>query len=311
MTLPIVRKAVTDPAPLVYVVTLTWNQQAHTLHCLESLCRMTYPNFRLLLVDNGSTDGTVEAVRERFPQVELIINPKNLGFSGGFNAGLAHALAQGAPWVFMINNDTYVAPDLLDELMAYSEVTGVGMLGPKIYSAELPDHIWSVGGERSFWTYEMVATGDGQVDRGQWEQPRERDYLVGCALLIKRSLLENVGLFDAVTFDPIYYEDTDFSLRARQVGYRLLLVPSARMWHKGVGAGGGFDSPRQRYLMGRNSVRFFRKHVRGLRWLVVIPYRFGSAVKTTWRLWRTGHRQSIDAHWRGLLDGVLNRHSTL
>jgi GT2 family glycosyltransferase len=293
--------------PLVYVVTLTWNQCADTLHCLDSLARMSYPNYRLLLVDNASTDGTVEAVRARFPQVEIIVNAENLGFSGGFNAGLRHALVQGAGWVLIINNDTYVAPDLLDELIVHSDRPGVGMLGPKIYSAGEVNRIWSVGGRCSWWTYEMIGIGDGQMDVGQWDQPLERDYLVGCALLLKRSLLEEVGLFDADTFHPIYYEDSDLCLRARKAGQRLLLVPSARMWHKGVGASGGFDSPRQRYLMGRHSVRFFRKHVRWPRWLIVIPYRLGSAVKTTLRLLFAGRLQSITAYWRGLRDGVFGR----
>lgn len=298
-------QSLVPPVPLVYVVTLTWNQAADTLECLASLQQMTYPNFRLVVVDNGSHDGTVEAVRVRFPQAELLVNADNLGFSGGFNVGLRWALAAGADWVLMINNDTYVAPDLLAELMVHSTTPGVTMLAPKIYSAEEQQRIWSVGGDRSWWTYEMVRTGDGQLDIGQWDQPIERDYLVGCALLLKRSLLEEVGLFDAETFYPIYYEDSDLCLRARQAGQRLLLVPNARMWHKGVGAGGGFDSPRHRYLMARQSVRFFRKHIRGARWLVVIPFRLGSALKATLRLWLTGRRQSIGPYWRGLRDGLF------
>jgi GT2 family glycosyltransferase len=296
-----------NPPPLVHVVTLTWNQRDETLACLESLSQMTYPNFRILLVDNGSTDNTPAVVRERFGQVDLVVNDHNLGFSGGFNAGICHALDQGADFVLVINNDTLVAPNMLDELMAYAGNPGVGMLAPKIYSADEPTRIWSVGGQRNFWNLEMIATGDGQLDAGQWDAPLERDYLVGCALLLKRSLLEQIGLFDAETYNPIYYEDSDLCVRARLAGQRLLLVPSAHMWHKGVGSGGGFDSPRQRYLMARNSVRFFKKHVRGWRWLVVVPFRLGSAVKTMIRLLFKGYSASVGAYWRGLYDGVLSR----
>ena len=289
--------------PLVYVVTLTWDQREDTIKCLGSLSRITYPHYRLLLVDNASVDGTVEAVRDRFPDVEIIVNPRNLGFPGGFNVGLRYALAQGANYVFMINNDTFVELNILDRLMSCADPPDVGILAPKIYYADEPNRVWSVGGRRHPWTLEMIDKGDGQLDRGQWKDAIERDYLVGCALLLKRSLLEDVGLFDT-GYCPIYYEDVDLCLRARQAGYRLLLVPSARMWHKVSASGGGAGSPRERYLMARNSVRFFRKHVRGWRWLVVIPYRLGSAVKTTIRLLYQGRRESALAYLRGLRDGL-------
>jgi len=292
-----------DTSPLVYVVTLTWNQREDTLSCLESLKRMTYPHRRFLLVDNGSVDGTIEAVQERFSDVEIIANSRNLGFPGGFNVGLRRALDEGAEYVFMVNNDIFVAPDILDQLMACAGPPDVGMLAPKIYYADEPDRIWSVGARRHPWTLEMTDKGKMQLDQGQWDEVIERDYLVGCALLLKRSLLEDVGLFDE-GYHPIYYEDLDLSLRARQAGYRLLMVPSARMWHKVSASGGGADSPRERYLVARNSARFFGKHVRGWRWLIVVPYRLGSAVKMTTRLLCQGKRESALAYLRGLRDGL-------
>jgi GT2 family glycosyltransferase len=289
--------------PLIYVVTLTWNQREDTLNCLTSLRRLTYSNYRLLLVDNASSDGTVEAVRDYFPETEVVVNPTNLGFPGGFNVGLRYALAQGADFVFMINNDTFVEPNILDELMAYACPEDVGLLAPKIYYADEPNRIWTVGARRHPWTLEMTGKGDQQIDRGQWNKVLERDYLVGCALLMKRAMLQAVGLFD-MGYHPIYYEDMDLCLRVWRTGYRQLLVPGARMWHKVTASGGGVDSPRHRYLMARNSVRFFRKHVRGWRWLVVVPYRLGSAIKTTLRLLARGRRQSAAAYWRGLRDGL-------
>jgi GT2 family glycosyltransferase len=119
-------------------------------------------------------------------------------------------------------------------------------------------------------------------------------------------MLEQIGLFDTEYY-PGYYEDPDLCLRARQAGYRLLLVPSARMWHKGSATGGGNHSPFVRYLMARNSVIFFRKHIRGWRWLIIIPYRAGSAVLWTLRLLCRGRFRSILAHWRGLFDGLTQR----
>ncbi len=290
-------------APRVDVIMLTWNQRRDTLECLESLSHLTYPNHRIILVDNGSTDDTVEAVRERFPEVQLIVNEKNLGFQGGFNAGIRCALDAEAEFVFVINNDTSVSPDILDELIKYAEPPEVGMLSPKIYYASEPDRIWSVGGDCNPVTFEMTHKGDNQLDRGQWEKVINRDFLVGCAILMKRSTLETIGLFDT-GYHPIYYEDVDLCVRARRAGFRLLLIPSAKMWHKVSASSGGSDSPRERYLMARHSVRYFRKYVHGWRWLIVGPYRFGSAIKTTVRLARQRRLDSIGAYWRGLRDGL-------
>lgn len=302
------KQATPPAAKLVYVVTLTWNQKMDTLACLQSLSQMTYPHYRLLLVDNASSDGTVGAVGELFPHVEIVVNPCNLGFQGGFNTGLQYALEQGADHVLIINNDTEVAPDMLDRLMDHATQPGVGILAPKIYYANPPDLIWSVGGDCHPWLLEMINKGDKQWDRGQWDELLERDFLVGCALLFSRELLTDVGMFDMLYY-PIYYEDVDLCLRARRAGYRLLLVPQARMWHKVSASGGGADSPRERYLMARNSVRYFRKHVRGARWLAVIPWRLGSATKTVARLMVQKKGKAALAYMHGLRDGLIQTKS--
>ena len=295
------RQSITPP--LVYIITLTWNQLQDTLDCLASLSLLTYPNFRVLVVDNGSSDGTSEAIQTLFPNVELITNEHNLGFQGGFNAGMRYALKSAADFVLVMNNDTTVQSDMLDELMAYAGPPEVGMLSPKIYYFVEPNRIWSVGGDRHPLTFEMTHKGDNQIDHGQWDKVIARDFLVGCAMLMKRALLEEVGLFD-LGFHPIYYEDVDLCVRARRVGFRLLLVPSAKMWHKVSASGGGSSSPRERYLMARHSVRYFRKYVRGWKWLIVAPYRLGSAFRTTFGLARRERYESIAAYWRGLWDGL-------
>jgi len=292
-----------DQFPLVYVITLTWNQKEDTLSCLESLTRMTYPRCRFLVVDNGSVDDTLNALARQFPDVEVIANSRNLGFQGGFNVGLRHALDRGAEFILIINNDTYVAPDLLSILLTHTDDDDVGMLAPKIYYADEPTRIWSVGGDRHPWTFEMVDKGDNEIDEGQWDEVLERDYLVGCALLMRCSLLQTVGLFDE-GYHPIYYEDVDLCVRARAAGFRLLLVPAARMWHAVSASSGGANSPRERYLMARNSVRFFRKHIRGWRWLAVIPYRVGSAVKTVARLVFRRRYRAAFSYLQGLYHGL-------
>lgn len=288
--------------PLVYAMTLSWNRRDETLACLASLKGLSYPNKRLLLVDNGSSDGTPEAVGSRIGDVQIILNEKNLGFAAGCNVGLRYALKQGADHVFLVNNDTEVDSGALGHL---TELTApdVGMVAPKIYYAEAPDRVWSVGGECHPWTLEKIGDARGQVDNGQWNQVLERDYFVGCALLLSRRLLTDVGLFDERFF--MYYEDSDLSLRARNAGFRLLLAPKAQVWHKVATSSGGTDSPNERYWMARSSVLFFHKHVKGLRWSIVMPYRTASALKTTLRLMSNGKAPAARAYLRGLWDGLV------
>ncbi|RLC82082.1 MAG: glycosyltransferase family 2 protein [Chloroflexi bacterium] len=288
--------------PLVYVIMLTWNQKKDTLTCLDSLSRMTYPNYRIVVVDNGSTDDTVPAVRNQYTEVEVIVNPRNLGFTGGTNVGLRHALSQGTDFVFSINNDTLVSSDILDELISHAAPPDVGVVAPKIYYADESQRIWSVGARQHPLTLEMTDKGRNQIDTGQWEQVLERDYLLGCAQLLKRSVLEEVGLLDETFF--LYYDDLDFCLRARKAGYRLLLVPQAKMWHKVAASAGGVDSPRVRYYRARSSVWFLRKHMRGLHWLIVIPYRFGSAVKALLYFAAQQRWDLAQSYLQGLRDGL-------
>ena len=293
--------------PLVYAIILNWNRRGDTVACLESLAQVDYPNLRLLVVDNGSTDGTPEAVSHQFPDVALIVNNQNLGFAAGCNVGIRYAIEQEADYVFLLNNDTLVDPAVLRHLVS---LTGpdVGMVAPKIYYAADPTRIWSVGGMRHPLTIEKTGDARGQIDAGQWEDVLERDYFVGCALLLSRCLLAEVGLFDERFF--MYYEDSDLSLRARQAGFRLLLSPQALVWHKVAVSSGGSDSPNERYWMARSSVLFFRKHVHGLRWLIVAPYRAGSAIKTVLRLTWHGQGQSAHAYLRGLRDGLAEAGQT-
>ncbi|MBN1668440.1 MAG: glycosyltransferase family 2 protein [Anaerolineales bacterium] len=284
---------------LVQIITLNWNRKADTLACLQSLVALTYPRKHILVVDNGSTDGSPAAIAAAFPEVEQIVNPVNLGFAGGFNLGLRWALQGEAPYVFILNNDTSLAPEALDHLVAASVPPDVGVTAPIIYYAGAPDQIWSAGAGRSWLTLDAT----GNQGRGQtFTSPTERAFISGCGMLIKRVVLQQVGLFDEDFF--VYYEDADYSLRVEQAGYRMLVVPQAKMWHKVSQSSQGSDSPGERYWMGRSSVLFFRKHVRGWRWWIVLPWRLGSAIKILFRLLIKGRRAAAQAYLKGLWDGA-------
>ncbi len=288
-------------SPLVLAVVVNWNRGKDTLECLRSLEQQTYPRMGIIVVDNGSEDGSPESIQRNFPEVELIRLSRNTGFAGGFNRGIERALSQGGDYVLILNNDT-VSDRRMVEKLAGTMRPGDGVAFPKIYYYDDPRRIWSVGARRQFLTLEMTDKATGQVDRGQWEEVQERDYATGCALLVRREVFEKVGLFDERYF--AYYEDLDFSFRVKEAGFRMLLVPEARLWHKVALSSGGPDSPQERYLMAKGSVLFFGRHGGGWRRLFIIPYRLGSAVKTTVKLLVRRKFKSVQAYWKGLSEGL-------
>jgi len=151
--------------PLVIVVVVNWNGLADTLECLGSLARLDYPNYDTVVVDNGSTDGSVPAIRERFELVMVVENSENLGYAGGNNIGLEHAMRRGADYALLLNNDTLVAPDCLCRLVAAAQADPeVGMAGPIIYYRDLPDVIWSPGGAID---WRRGSTGQGWTTCGR------------------------------------------------------------------------------------------------------------------------------------------------
>lgn len=287
-------------APLVAILMLNWNRPDDTLDCLASAAAQSHPNIALLVVDNASSDDSVARIGAAYPEATILRTQRNLGFAGGANRGLRAALDMGADYIFLVNNDTTFAPDVVALLLEKAR-PDVGVVMPAIYYADAPQTPWSLGGRRHWLTLEK--TGDDPTALTATSAAKlERDYAVGCGMLLARGMLEQVGLFDERFF--MYYEDMDLSLRIRRAGFRILLIPAARMWHKVAMSSGGRDSPAERYWMARSSVLFFLKHVHGLRWLVVLPYRAGSACKTVLRLCLRGRGSAARAYLRGLRDGL-------
>jgi GT2 family glycosyltransferase len=246
-----------EPQPLVFTVILNWNGIADTRECLESLQRTDYSNNRIILVDNGSEGGEAAALRAEFGgAVHLIESPTNLGFAGGANLGIRHGLAQGADYVLLLNNDTTVDPGFLSALVeaAQSQPDAAALCAKAYYYAE-PDVLYSTGGSVNLWTATAKQTGNGQRDHGQFDRAALRDYADGVCMLIPRRALESVGLLDEDYF--LYWEETDWCVRAREEGLRCYYVPEAKIWHKAARV----QSPTNQYnfLFRRNALMFVRK----------------------------------------------------
>lgn len=293
--------------PQVAVIVLNWNGLADTLECLESLSHLDYPRYRIVVVDNGSTDGSVEAIRELFPDVAIIENGENLGFTGGNNVGLRYALAQETDYALLLNNDTEVAPDFLSRLVQAAEADPrIGIAGPTIYYYARPDLIWSAGGmiNRSRGQTRMI--GLNEQDTGQYSlAPHEVDFVTGCALLVKRAVMEQVGLLDERFF--AYYEEAEWCVRARKGGFKIIHVPTAKVWHK-IPLDARDHSPLVHYYMTRNRLLFLKVTGAGWRaWLHTLLAEYARtllswSVRPRWRHKREQRRMMLRAigdAWQG------------
>jgi GT2 family glycosyltransferase len=245
---------------VVAAVVLSWNRRGDTLACLRSLAAVEDPAPHVILVDNASADGTVEAARKEFPAVQVIVNAGNLGFAEGNNVGIRDALAHGAEHVLVLNNDTEVDPAFLRALLdEAARRPDAGALCPKILFADPPDLIWFAGaGYDPKSGYNGRHRGYREPDDGRFDSVVETDRACGAAMLVPRAVLEQVGVFDPALF--AYSEDTDWSLRAREAGYCLYVVPASRVHHRVSAASGGESSPTALYYDLRNALVVAERH---------------------------------------------------
>jgi GT2 family glycosyltransferase len=268
-------------APRVTVVVLAWNNRALTEACVASYLAQDWPHTDVVVVDNASTDDTVAALRARFgDRIRLIVNDRNLLFAGGMNVGLRAAADAGADLVLASNNDVEADPGLVRALVerAASDAR-IAAVGPKIYYAARRDRLWFAGGELSLWRGWSRHRGLRETDRGQHDSARDCDYLTGCAFLLRRAALLDVGFLD--TGYTMYAEDADWCFRARARGWRLVYEPRARLWHH-VSAGAGSRSWFKVRRRAQSQLRFWRRHAR---WYHACTIPFGTLAEAARAGW--------------------------
>jgi len=253
--------------PMVAIVLLNWNGKAVTLECLKSLQKASYKRRQIVLVDNGSTDGSVAAIRKTFRTVTILEMGKNLGFARGANVGMRYALEQGVDLVMLLNNDTIVDPGFLGFMVdTLLSDPSVGIVAPKIYYYAEPNRIWFAGGTMSMWSGTLRHVGIREYDRGQYDTVREIPHACGCCLLARRSAIERIGLLDESFY--LYTEDADWVMRARNAGYTVFYEPRAKVWHKvSVDSGGhlSWHKNKNKFL---SNFRFFARYASWYHWLV-------------------------------------------
>ncbi len=298
------RSAVT---PRVLIVILNWNSSDETIAATHSALAMTYPNKHVLVIDNGSHDDSVAALRElASPSVTLLLNDVNEGFTGGCNRGFDLAVRDGFDYVWLLNNDAITACGTLSSLVALAESDGrIGLVSPRIASLQEPQKQLNLGGLYRPEVPAFESTKDIRKARDWAEHQRERVMVMGTALLVRVDLIRAIGGFDDAMF--AYWEDTDYSLRAILGGYTNRVDFDAVVYHKEK------DSRTQAmemkpyywYYMARNEVRFWRKHARSRRKMKALWWTYTFNLDNLRSL--RGNVPSRRAVLAGLWDGWVGR----
>lgn len=248
----------------VTIVIVNWNGIADTRRCLDSVLKLHTDNISLttVVVDNGSDDGSQEILEKNYPWVTCIPLKKNLGFTGGNNAGMRYAVQHGAAFVWLLNNDTLVAQDALKLVKAFDDPM-VGIAGSKIYfaagheyhgerynKAERGKVFWYAGGIVDWKNMYASHRGVDEVDAGQYDKTIDTPFVSGCSMMLSRRVVEAIGYLDPKFY--LYLEDLDYCLRSERQGFRLVYYPPSVIWHVNAGSTGGAGNPLHEYYITRN-----------------------------------------------------------
>lgn len=261
--------------PAIFTVIINWNGRDDLLKCVGSIKNLDYPQdrYKILVVDNASTDGSWEQLERIHPDILLIKNPKNAGYVRAVNQGIEFGLNSGVDYIWIFNNDVVVDKGTLRELVKAGEGNDrIGVIAPVIYSSAHPQVIDHAGYKINFWIGWMKKLKYGkEIFSRPSAKVEDVDSVLGCSNLVKTSVFKKIG-----TLMPIYglyFEETDFNTRARQKGFRVVIVKEAKVWHKGASTMDKFIF-RRAYLLLRNLFLFELLNAGFVHLLVFIPYYF-------------------------------------
>lgn len=259
------------------VILVNYNGIKYNDKCITSILgNAVDTKYEVIVVDNASTDSSLDSLKEKWGNnghVHILEAGRNVGFAKANNIGIRWAREQKFTHYFLLNNDTEIEPDVLEKLMK-SYKTYRGIITPKIYFADTKI-IWSAGGKFTSFFCKPVQIGLNEMDHGQYDGDRSCDFANGCALLFGNAELEQIGLLDESFF--LYYEDTEFSMRAKKAGISVWYCAGAVIYHKVNGSTGGNQSPMNAYFISRNWLIFGKMHLgwkHKLFWIYFIINRF-------------------------------------
>jgi len=284
----------------VFIVILNWNGWKDTIECVESCLDLTHSDFTILIVDNSSTDNSQSILQDKFPDIDVLQSGGNLGFSGGNNIGIRHALANGADYIWLLNNDTRVDPNALSALMSVADSDSrTGIVGSKLFYYDEPNKVAFAGGCWKQSPQHPYHLGVDEDDHGQFDEIREVDFVTGCSLLIKSAVIEDIGEMPEEYF--LYWEDIDWNACAEKKGWKIVYVPQSRVWHK-VSASTGGKPMTQVYYNVRNRLLFMSRH-QPLRVFATLM----QTALTTAGFAMKGDKSRALAYFKGLRDYLCKR----
>jgi GT2 family glycosyltransferase len=284
--------------PLVSIITINFNSLKVTCEFLESTKNLTYRNFEIIVVDNASKENPTAVLTQKYPSIKLLVNERNLGFTGGNNTGIAEAKGD---YLFIVNNDTEVTSDLLEKLLApFKYDTSIGVVSPKIKYFSHPSIIQYAG----FTTINPLTgrnrtIGDHETDKGQHDTPGYTAYAHGAAMFLKKEIIEKVGAFADIFF--LYYEELDWSARIKSAGYQIYYEPAATIYHK-ESISVGKESTLKTYYLSRNRILFMRRNINGyVKFIWPVFLVLFTIPKNTLSYMFQGKLNHLKAFWSGLI----------
>lgn len=291
------------------VILVNYNGREYNTACIESLLASeTEEDIGIYVIDNASVDDSMDLLEEQYgleKRVHLIRLDDNYGFSYANNVGIRKAIEEGYGYVLLLNNDTEVQKDTLEELTCCVKRHPSSLVAPKIYYSDEREVIWSAGGSLSKVVWKAKHVGLDQRDIGQYNEEKEIQFATGCALLIPREVIEKAGLLDEDFF--LYYEDTEYSIRLEKFGIRRYYCPKAIIYHKVGASSKGAESPLCAYYISRNWLLCAKKHMGTVRYAGFLFYYVLNRTACGIQWLCTGKTDLVKAMWRGIRDFIAGR----
>lgn len=271
------------------IVLVNYNGIKFQNECIRTLYKMTNQDFEVIIVDNQSTDGSVEKTKKEFPKVIFLEMDDNYGVAKGNNIGIQYCLDHDFDYVLLLNNDTEVEEKMLSVLLEAASESVITV--PKIYYYSRPNELWFAGGEINWKRGITIHYGDEQEDKGQYDEQKQIEYAPTCCMLIHTSVFKKIGLMDEKIF--MYYDDVDFCVRLNEKGYKIVYVPTSILWHKVNSTSGGGKSRIAIYYNNRNRFYFMNKYKEKFKANAFVFVFFSRIIKMTFGRFTTPNNKYI------------------
>ena len=284
----------------IYIIILNWNGYKDTIECIDSIKKINNANFKIVLIDNGSKNNEGEKIKNLYPKIKVIQNTKNDGFCRGNNIGIYYSLKQNdCGYIMILNNDTVVEKNFLIKLKKYLDNNPNSVVGPKILNYN-KNTIQTMGGK-------ILIGGAYHIGKNKksnkYLKPISPDYISGTCFMVKKEIFKKIGGFDEDYF--AYLEDLDWSIRAKQRGYNLKIIPESKIWHKhsvSTREGNGWGSFKF-YLLAKNSIYFANKNYSGIKKLLWLLF-YLLLVSNLHLLLFCRNPKSLISHYKGIIHGL-------